>query len=407
MTKNTQRRTPVSRLLGDRLGNFSIMTAIVLPVLLAAGGVAMDLTNMVMTKTTLQDATDSAALAAASALANDGLTPSEARLVALQFLKTQIMGGTTVADAKKKGDEIAAATTVDIKETALLGNGKAFTVEVSTRQTIQFNVFTRLLGQTSTVMTAKSSSASAKESKNALSMFLVLDRSGSMSWITDEIFDKNTACQNHTRQNWYSANLKKTKPCYVTKIGALKLAVASLFTQLSTADPKNLFVRTGTVTYNDRMLPAIDLDWGTAGALAEVNAIPSVPQGGTDSSGAFATAYEKVKASTEDIAHHDKNGQVPTKYIVFMTDGENTHFNGVANDKASDTATKASCDAARADKIEVYTVAFMAPSRGQELLQYCATTSNHYFEAANMAALVAAFKEIGQRTAAVVARLTK
>jgi hypothetical protein len=49
----------------------------------------------------------------------------------------------------------------------------------------------------------------------------------------------------------------------------------------------------------------------------------------------------------------------------------------------------------------------MAPTRGQNLLKYCATTTSHYFQAENMAALVAAFKVIGERTSAVVSRLTK
>ena len=296
---------------------------------------------------------------------------------------------------------------IDIKETALVGNGKSFKVDVSTSYTQEFNAFTRLLGQTSTTMNAKSSAESATESKNALSMFLVLDRSGSMAFITNEILSNNKKCQNHTAQNWYTENLKETKPCYVSKIAALKLAVASLFTQLNTADPQKQFDRTGAVTYNDRMIPAEDLSWGTNHALNYVNQIPSVPQGGTDSSSAFATAYSKVIDGSEDTAHEKKNGQVPTKYIVFMTDGENTHFNGYSNDKASDAATKKSCDDARDANVEVYSVAFMAPARGQQLLKYCATTSNHYFEAQNMATLVSAFKAIGERTSAVVSRLTK
>jgi Flp pilus assembly protein TadG len=46
MTKNTERKTWVSRLLRDRGGNFGMMTALIFPVMLAAGGVAIDLTTM-------------------------------------------------------------------------------------------------------------------------------------------------------------------------------------------------------------------------------------------------------------------------------------------------------------------------------------------------------------------------
>ena len=83
-----------------------------------------------------------------------------------------------------------------------------------------------------------------------------------------------------------------------------------------------------------------------------------------------------------------------------MTDGDN-------NSTSDDTSTKATCTAAKEDGMEIYTVAFMAPTRGQNLLKECASSASHYFQAENMAALVAAFKVIGERTSAVVSRLTK
>ena len=42
----------------DRGGNFGMMTAILLPVLLASAGVAMDLAKLVQVKSALQDAAD-------------------------------------------------------------------------------------------------------------------------------------------------------------------------------------------------------------------------------------------------------------------------------------------------------------------------------------------------------------
>ena len=111
-------------------------------------------------------------------------------------------------------------------------------------------------------------------------------------------------------------------------------------------------------------------------------------------------SYNKLIATSENTVHKTKNGQVPTKYLVLMTDGAN-------NSSADDTSTKATCVSAKAAGIEVYSVAFMAPTAGQNLLKACATDASHYFEAENMAALVAAFKVIGERTSAVVSRLTK
>ncbi|MCR6501148.1 pilus assembly protein [Shinella sp. CPCC 101442] len=400
MTTKTEKRTLIARLLGDRGGNFAMMTAIVCPLILAAGGVAIDLTNIVMTRASLQDAVDSAALAAASALANDSKSQAEAKLLAMQFLKTQMYGGTggEVDPAINGTGEFESATQISITETAMLGNGKSYKVDISTKHTLNFNAFTRLLGQQSTELKAKSTAESATESKNALSMFLVLDKSGSMAWITNEKDKVLTSCINWTEANWGNNKTKATSPCYVSKMAALKLAVASLFTQFAIADPTSTFVRTGTIAYDSATYTPSELAWGSTASLAYVNLLNA--DGGTASGNATKIAYNKLIATSENTVHKTKNGQVPTKYLVLMTDGAN-------NSSADDTSTKATCVSAKAAGIEVYSVAFMAPTAGQNLLKACATDASHYFEAENMAALVAAFKVIGERTSAVVSRLTK
>lgn len=393
-----------------------MMAAFTFPVMLAAGGVAIDLTNMVLTKGELQDASDAAALAAASALANDGKSVAEAKLIGMGFFKTQMSNG------RADGVDLSKAATLDIQETVSAGGGKTFKVGVSAKYDVQFNAFTRLLGQTSTTMHTSSTAESATESKNALSMFLVLDRSGSMSFKTDEIASRTVACKNWTSDNWQQSWVVPEKPCYLRKIAALKTAVSSLATEMDKLDPNKELVRTAAVSYNDTMQTETKLAWGTKGALDYVNALPAEPLGGTDSHAAFAKALDKVapesaSKETEIKAHKDKNGQTPTKYIIFMTDGENTHYNGsqsTAYAKKSDDETKASCKKAKEAGVIVYTVAFLAPKRGKELLQSCANTfvsekdpTDHYFEADDMNGLVNAFKEIGERAAAVASRLSQ
>ncbi|WP_082912595.1 vWA domain-containing protein [Sinorhizobium americanum] len=401
------------KMLKDRGGNFGMMTAVAAPLLLAAGGVSIDMANMLMTKNQLQDATDAAALAAASALVSEE-QPSiaEAKEIARKFLKTQ-GGGTTTPDTPAgSGDGTPTDTQssapawddvntleVDITETPNGTKGKIFQVTVVNKRVIEFNAMTRLLGTDSIELEASSTAESATESKNALSMYLVLDRSGSMAWKTNTINTAKKSCPNYTEATWSKyPYLKATSPCYVTKIDALKTAVSDLLAQLLVADPDQIYVRTAAISYNSVQDAAGTLAWGTSGAATYVNAL--VATGGTASAGAFKTAYQKVIAETENTAHAAKNGQMPSKYIVFMTDGENNY----AND---DTVTKQWCDTAKANKVEIYSVAFMAPQRGQELLRYCASSASHYFEAEEVTDLVAAFQAIGERAAAVVSRLTK
>ncbi|UIJ94559.1 pilus assembly protein [Sinorhizobium meliloti] len=417
-----RRRSTIGRsflaMLRDRGGNFGMMTALIAPLLLAVGGVSVDVANMLMTKNQLQDATDAAALAAASALVSDARPDiEEAKAIARKFLKTQTAVASAtdmpgeeqqVASRQAGSEESAAAapqwddvntTEINIAETANGAKGKTFQVTVANKHRLQFNAMTRLLGQESIEIETQSIAESATESKNALSMYLVLDRSGSMAWKTNTVNTAKAKCQNYTEANWSKfPDLKATSPCYVTKVDALKAAVGDLLAQLVTADPESIYVRTGAVSYNSAQDMASSLSWGTNGAASYVNAL--VATGGTASGSAFKTAYQKVTALTEDSAHGAKNGQVPTKYIVFMTDGENNY----AND---DTVTKQWCDTAKASKVQIYSVAFMAPDRGQKLLKYCASSASHYFEADEASDLVAAFKAIGERAAALASRLTK
>ena len=411
MAKRSTLLQSCSALVGNRQGNFGLMAALLLPVLLASGGVAIDVTNMMMAKNHLQDATDSAALAASSALANESASMAQAKLMAMEFVKTQMQNwkssGMSPEELAAFNEAFSKGTTIEIVEQkAVLGNAKSYDVTVKSKFDLSLNGMTRLLGRDTTEIAAVSKSFGSAEAKNALSMFLVLDRSGSMAWKTNAIDSTKTSCNVYEESYWPNAKWKT--PCYVSKIASLKLAVANLLTQLKVADPTSVYVRTAGVSYNDKQDAAGSLDWGTTKALAYVNALAAT--GGTDSSGAFkaaVTALLKTGTNAEEEIHKAKNGQAaPKKYIVFMTDGENNYYQGKSDDKTSDKQTKESCRDAKHNDIEVFAVAFMAPTRGQDLLKYCATDKSHYFQAEDSAALVAAFKTIGEKASELSVRLT-
>ncbi|KQY23680.1 vWA domain-containing protein [Rhizobium sp. Root482] len=436
MAKRSTLLQSCSALVDDRQGNFGLMTALLLPVLLASGGVAIDVTNMMMAKNHLQDATDSAALAASSALANESASLAQAKLMAMEFVKTQMQNwkssGMSPEELAAFNEAFSKGTSIEIVEQkAALGNAKNYDVTVKSKFSLPLNGMTRLLGRDTAEVAAVSKSFGplngmtrllgrdtaevaavsksfgSAEAKNALSMFLVLDRSGSMAWKTNAIDSTKTSCNIYEESYWPNAKWKT--PCYVSKVASLKLAVANLLTQLKVADPTSFYVRTAGVSYNDKQDSAGSLDWGTTKALTYVNALEAT--GGTDSSGAFkaaVTALLKTGSSSEEKIHTAKNGQTaPKKYIVFMTDGENNQYQGKSDDKTADKLTKESCRDAKHNNIEVFAVAFMAPNRGQDLLKYCATDKSHYFQAEDSAALVAAFKTIGEKASELSVRLTQ
>ena len=375
--------------LKDRRGNLSIIAALVLPVGLAAAGMAIDMSKMVASKAALQNAADAAALAAASALANDEITTTQAEALATDFVKGQMANHVDSDELAADPFDFSSCTDVNVTQQAAVGTAKKYIVKVATCYDVKYSALSAFMGQSSGRVSVASTTQSSTESKNALSMYLVLDRSGSMAEYTNTV--------SGSYQCRYG---RKTTTCYTyyDKITALRMAATNLMDQLLKADPDKMFVRTAAVSYNSAMQTAGSLAWGVTATKTYISKLTA--DGGTDSGLAFKTAYNAVKAATEDTLHMAKNGQVPSKYIVFMTDGDNNYT-------TADTETKKWCDAARLAGIEVYSVAFMAPTRGQQLLSYCATTSSHYFKAEDAEELNAAFEYIGERATATATRLTQ
>ncbi len=402
MVDTRQKHTLFRGFMKDRGGNFGMMTAILLPVLLAGAGVAMDLAKLVQVRSALQDAADSAALSAASALAGKGITDEKAielakKFMAAQFTNANQSGAPLTEDEEQAAEDLADTALASVHRTAgASGATNTYQVTVNGQYDVRMNAFTKLLGYETVRVGVSSTSESTTESKNALSMYLVLDRSGSMGENTSTVNSAQPTKVEYYSCGWYTCS--RTVTNYVLKIDALKYAVADLVDQLKTADPDKKYVRTAAISYNSSSQTPTTFEWGTTKVTNYVNALTAT--GGTDSSNAFKTAYQKVTATSEVNAHIAKNGQKdPGKFIIFMTDGDNNYT-------SADTSTKAWCDSARAADVEVFSVAFMAPTRGQQLLSYCATDTSHYYDANDAAQLVAAFKEIGEKASMAATRLT-
>ena len=113
-----------------------------------------------------------------------------------------------------------------------------------------------------------------------------------------------------------------------------------------------------------------------------------------------------------DAAAYDTTGpnMKPRKVLILMTDGANTKLmnkgNGahdgsvVAPARAveADNWTAELCTYMKAEKIEIYTVAFEIPvgdNISRDMVRNCATNAAHYYEATDSVALIAAFEAIG------------
>jgi len=369
-----------SALVADRRGNFGVTFALIsVPVLLAVG-CSFDYVVAYNTHRKMQSDLDAALVAAVKSVG----TKDEAAL------KAEIHNWLE-AEAEQKLYYVLDTDKIQI-------NRDEATIVATVNAAVPTTIM-RIAGHDTIPIAATSGVAGGETiSKTAFSMYLVLDRSGSMAESTNTTYT-------------YKCGYKTCSAKY-TKMEALQIAVHQLTDQLTVADPDKKYVRTAAVSYDDKTDTPAGFAWGVQHVKDYVDDL--YPRALTDSSGPMAKAYaaltDKSAGKDETKIHQQKNNVAdPKKYIVFMTDGANTKYvNGWTLDNPeADEKTRKTCDKARKDGITIYSVAFMAPQRGQNLLKYCATTPDDYFVAENTAQLVEAFKTIGETASKNPVRLTQ
>lgn len=377
----------------DRSGNFGIITALLLPVLLGAGGLAVDVANAMHVKAQLGAIADSASLAAASALGSKEITTAaQAKALANAFATGQLAGAGI--------DPSSFTISVDVKTTILNSLSNKYEVAVVIDGVTDTSLM-RVFGQRTMNVANAATAMSSTGTQNSLSMYLVLDRSGSMqASVTTSIRSRTKGCTyyylNSAQTTMYSE--KNVKPCYNYRIEVLQSAVSDLLATLDKADPEAKFIRTGADAYSSDKFTPQDLEWGTTGVNEYVSAMDA--EGGTSSTNAFKEGVDSLLDPMEDTAHKNRNGLVPKKYILLMTDGEN-------NSSSDNTKTLAQCKRAKDAGITVYTIGFMLSSQtAKNLLFNCASSSTTYYDAQDGDLLNEAFATIATQTSGGLPLLT-
>lgn len=419
-------RFSLSRFMKDRRGNFGMMTAILLPMSIGVGGMAIDMTRVIQEKIDLQALADSATLATAAKLSNeDNMSEAQAESMARDFFLSQYLSqleqsGMSAEEIAKIKAELEKNTTSDATITALGGSSKNFEVKMSATHAVPLNPLSQMLGMTSFPVTISSVANSARQG-NALSMYVALDRSGSMAWDTTTVdpINPTKTVRGVYQCGYYTCYGNYQTTNYVTKIAALKAAGSVMFAELLKASAPDVtsvslqqeeakkLIRIGAVSYTDRTQKEEPLAWGTLKAAKYVSDLPEVPTGGTDASGALELAFSALKSTNSNEANQHKSMKNMNfgRFIVLMTDGEMTGSSGTWN-QTIDNKVRAQCQAAKDDKITIFTVAFMAPDRGKSLLKACASGTDNYYESDDMTDLVQAFGDIGRKAAKTAVRLT-
>ncbi len=323
----------------EKSGNVAIIFALAIVPIMFSVGVSVDYSKISRIKSRLQETADTAAFHAIKGHVEGEYNESEIVEVAREMVTSNynIHPSDVQIDLNVNADKLSVHLETEYTPAFL----KAFhfdEVTITASSEVVYNVGTK-----------------------PVSIFLVLDRSGSMAWSNNE---------------------------GGSKMDSLQVAVDDMITKLKNSDPDNKYVRMGAVAYNSNMWTPQSINWSLD--YSNTYTQNMYANGGTDSSDAVDKAYRKLKKPIELSEHFNRNGSVPDLVMIFMTDGDNNY-------SSADTATINTCNNAKGYGIEIYTVAFQAPTKGQQLLSNCATDSNHYFEPENTSQLIEAFGDIGAK----------
>ena len=332
----------------DERGSFLPLAGLTLPVVLLASMATLQYSGIQQAKGKVQSSVDAAIMAAAiEANKIEDQSDTAAIMAKIQETFEPFLNANL--------ESIGGSFTYQTQAVTYNPDTKRINAKVD----FQFPSFVKqFTGKDSYGHAVNSSVDLSAKKKTALSMFLVLDKSGSMGWSG--------------------------------RMTALKSAVNQLYLQFKAEDPDRKYIRTGAIAYDSNTRGSLPPNWNPKEANNYTQALR--PWGGTNSMRGMQRAYTFLKGQREFNKHAKRNDSQVKRAILLMTDGINSHH-------SYDTGTLNYCSQAKTEGIEVFTVAFTAPSAAQQLLSQCASSSAHYFNATNSQQLLDAFKAIGNAAA--------
>ncbi|WP_409433767.1 pilus assembly protein TadG-related protein [Litorimonas sp. RW-G-Af-16] len=355
-------KVPFRSFIADNSGNVAMMFSAMMVVLVGGVALATDASMAFKTRESLTNIADSAALSGAFVATTNKDEREDIVQKTIDFHVSNLGSHLDVEDAIIKFDDSADEVTVTLRSK-------------------QNTTFAKVFGKKDIAVKGQSVASYAMEEVNPVSMTLVVDISSSMSGSTSD---------------------------GRIKIDVLKDATETLFDAIEDSAPRKDILKTkmrsGLTVYSNDMVDAhtVPMAYGWNNVESEVKSLVTLY--GTNSTLAFKTAY--------DMLTNDPNQPADLKeYIVFMTDGAN-------NSSLESDATRAHCEAAKADGITIFSVAFEAPSAGEALLRDCASLNDgatdpasaktqYYFDTNNAAEFEAAFKAIGEQIGKLETRIVR
>jgi Flp pilus assembly protein TadG len=389
----------LARFVKDTRGNFSVLTAVMMiPLAIGAGG-AVDYSRTVAAKTKLQAAVDSAALT----LAHDARSKTVAQL---QARAEELIGQTFGSSS---------GTLASLKSVTLTRNDKTIRIVASAQAPT-----TTLKMAGMSVMDMNVASESAYGIRK-IEVALVLDNTGSMSGT--KIVELRKAAK----------NLVTTLQGVQTDVGSVKISLVPFTTQVrfdtALKDQAWLDFATygvakaswgGCVTDRNQpsdttdagpaLVPAVNCAAGTLSRIVPLStnfdalrtAIDGMTAGGNTNITIGLAWGMAALSNAEPLAGAAPDGSPDVeKFMIMLTDGDNTQNRWSTSKVTIDNRTRAACDAAKTPSrgIKLYTIRVI--DGDANLLRGCASSPSMFYDVKAANDLDAVFRKIAQEIAAI------
>lgn len=321
MSKLLQQRGLWTRFKKDTQGNLTLVWAFGLTAAMMAIGAGIDISSTARVSNTAQAAADQVALQAAVFYSNHERLPENSEEGYMHGVTYKgedagftfpysVHGGDENVSIIANYDEDEGEVTVEVSgsvETAFMSlfNKKYETLDFSSEATAKFR---------------------NNEIKNPASIALVLDNSGSMAWD-----DKPAECETVFVPTVFGGGFNdqqcESPNDAARRIDGLIDSVEDFMAILdNVVGPQAVtgkrVLRTGMIPYDNSIINnrVVEMDWG----IISNNDIRNMtPSGATNSAPPIARAWEDL-AKENDIHEAETNEDNPLRYMIFMTDGQNS-----------------------------------------------------------------------------------
>lgn len=313
------------RFKNDINGNFGVMAAITVLGLISGVGLSIDGQRFYAHSAKAQSVADAAGLAAAIHASGENGIPTQA--APGTFVHGQTYSATDLGFDLSTGENITFMVEYNNTDREVI---------VTTTGTVT-PLMLQLVGKTAITSTNRSTVKFDEPGVlTPASVLFVLDNSGSMlfddqpldftSLSFSDIQDINSVLSGSASRSFAEDVIQEfSEDGAIPRISALQSDMTTFNTQLASVignqGSANEFLRTGLITYNSGIIRERPLNWGALDQEQDINRME--PIGGTNSSVAFEKAVQDF--ADEDTQHLNRNGSLePSKYLVFMSDGQNT-----------------------------------------------------------------------------------